>query len=177
MRNTLIGLAIGLLLAAGVFFALDWYSNPEPAVQAQPAPELKGEATAKLECKPVLVFRDKVKEELGVPDAPNRHVVAATQVPGDEHPRTITATFNDRSGEVTQFVRRDPLQWFDTRHLLGIGLSYGIGSEHDAPTAKLDGYWQPLKMKALTFRVTGDVTSDGQWAVWGRTGLDFTLNK
>lgn len=172
MRQAITGIAIGLLLAAVAFFALDWFNKPEPAVQAQPAPELKGEATTKLACKPVVIYRDKVAKDLGVPAEQGRHVVAATKVPGDDHPRTITATWNESDGRVTQFVRRDPLPLFATINQLDVGLGYGV-KLNEGTVYRLDAQWDLIQIKALKTGLYGQADSDGTGMVGVRAHIRF----
>lgn len=168
----IIGIIVGVLICSGI---MAWvkYRSSAPSVATTQAPELAKEKTSILKCKDVVVYRDAVAEKLGIEAKKGEHVVASSKLPGDSHPRTVSALYNDETGATRLFERRDPLLWFDFNNHFGIGVSGGMGTEHTSVVGRLDGYWQPLKIKAATLRLTGDITTDGKLSAWGRVGLDW----
>jgi len=166
------GVAVGVVVLLGII-AWDYMHPPEPAVIAQPAPELKGEATKVLECKPVVIYRDKVAKDLGVPEAPGQHVVDAVKIPGDDNPGTVTAVYDDRTGKVSQFVRMDPLPWLARANLVEVGAAYGVKTGHDGFVLRIDGQWDLLQVKALRFGLYGQADSDGTGMIGVRAHFRF----
>ena len=177
MKNLVLGIILGLIVAGAVCAYNTISKITNPSILAQPAKELKNVKTETLACRSLVVYQDKAKKSLNLPDevtkSPDKKVTASTKVPASDFPNTVTSVYDTVTGATDMFVRRDKLPWLDTRDRFGIGMSGGLGSEHDSFVGKLDGYWQPAKIKMATFRVTGEVTTDGHWSVWGRTGADW----
>lgn len=148
-----------------------------PSVLAPPAPELAREQTRTLDCKPVIVYRDKVEKKLDLPAAvrrdPDKHVVAASKVPASDHPHTMTAVYDERTGGVDMYLRRDPLPWlgFDARKELGI--AYGLKRDADAAVARLHGKLDLVQIKALRGGLLGTIDSDGDWFAGVGVSLRF----
>lgn len=131
-RALLLGILIGVL-ATGVVAAWRGLRPSSPATPAPPAPELRAEIATRVECKPIVVYRDKIKQELGLPADvqanPARQVVAATKVPADDHARTVSAVADLESGQIDLFIRQDPRPWLALERRPSIGLVYGVDED------------------------------------------------
>jgi hypothetical protein len=128
-RALLIGLALGILAV----LALQAWQDHQPLTPATPAPlarELRGEITSVAQCKPVVIYRDQVKQELGLPADVRanaaRQVVAATKVPASDRPHTVSAVADLDTGKVDLYLRPDPLPWLALERRTSFGLVYGI---------------------------------------------------
>lgn len=158
------GFAAGALLSAvlAVWVCRD---DAGPAVPGAMAPELRGETTVRHDCKPVVVYRDRVKRELGLPAAVQadaaRQVVAATRVPGDERPHTVSAVADLGTGQVSMFVRPDRLPWLARETRREMGLAYGIKTDADEPVWRLSGRADLLRIKAARLGLEAAADSDG----------------
>lgn len=132
LRPLLIGVALGI---AAMLAVQAWRDRqpPAPAVPAPLARELRNEATTVVACKPIVVYRDKVKAELGLPPDVQtntaRQVVAATKVPASDRPHTVSAVADLGTGKVDLFVRPDPLPWLALERRTSVGLIYGIDND------------------------------------------------
>ena len=135
-----------------------------PSVIAQPAKELKHEKTTTLTCKPVVVYRDRVKKELGLPSdlSIQTSVVAATHVPGNEYPHTVTSVYNGNTGVVNQYIRQDPFPWLAYTGRWSVGAYYGAT---DAQTGvyRLTGVYRAFKIKLMDIGATGSIETGGRW--------------
>ena len=172
IKILIIGIIIGVLICSGIAAWIK-YRPSAPSTATVAAPELAKETPKVLECKNVVVYRDAVAKKLGVKAAPGEHIVASSKIQGDDHPHTVSALYSETTGVTRLLDRRDSLPWLDTTNRFGVGVSGGIGSEHDSVVGKLDGYWQPLKISTVALRVTGDLTTDGKWSTWVRGGIDW----
>lgn len=161
MRNLAIGFVLGLLVAAGVC-AWKAVQPPIPSISAQPAKELKGEPTATLDCRPVVVYRDRVRDRLGVPKDAG-HVTASANIPASDHPYTATATYREDTGETSLYIRPDPLPWLAFDRKREITISYGAREGHSGAVARIGGRLDMVSIKALRFGVLADVDSGGGW--------------
>ncbi len=131
-RCLLLGFALGIL----AMLALQAWQDRRPSNPAAPAPtapELRGERTTVAECKPIVIYRDKVKEELSLPADvqanAQRQVVAATKVPASDRPHTVSAVADLGTGKVDLYLRPDPLPWLALERRTAFGLVYGIDEE------------------------------------------------
>lgn len=144
LRPLLIGVALGIVAMLAVQAWRD-RQPPAPAVPAPIARELHNEATTVVACKPVMVYRDKVKAELGLPPDVQtnaaRQVVAATKVHASDRPHTVSAVADLGTGKVDLFVRPDPLPWLALERRTSFGVVYGYnekGSVQVRGTAQVD---------------------------------------
>lgn len=113
------------------------FAEPQPvgeAVEAKPDKAIIGQPTERLDCVPVVVYRDAVKDKVKLPSAvvgdPNKKVLGAVRVDADIRPHTVTPVIDTKTGEVTTYDTRLALPRFaiDTRGEAGI--AYGQrGSE------------------------------------------------
>lgn len=129
-RPLLLGILIGALAVGAV---ASWRQSSSPAAPASPAPELRKEIATRIECKPIMVYREAVKSELGlsipIQADRNRQVVAATKVPAADHPSTVSAVANLESGKIDLFIRNDPLPWLAFERRPSFGLIYGVDED------------------------------------------------
>ena len=152
----------GLIVAAGC--AVLKLRPSLPSVTAVPAKELAGEKTTKLECKPVLIYRDKLKEKLGIPDPvksdPKTHIAASANIPASEYPYTISALYSEDTGAVSLYTRKDRLPWLATASKGSVGLHWGA-QDDGTTTTRLSASYSVLQVKRLNLGLTGDIsTSD-----------------
>ncbi len=128
-RALLVGLVLGVLAMLALQAWLDRQPT-DPAAPAPLAPELRGEVTSVAQCKPVVIYRDQVKQELGLPADvqanAQRQVVAATKVPASDRAHTVSAVADLESGRVDLYLRPDPLPWLALERRTSFGLVYGI---------------------------------------------------
>lgn len=156
----------GLLVAAAICVWMQ-YRPSLPSVLAPPSKEVKGEKPLERECEKTIVYRDRVKKELGLPDTvkrdPDKQVTASTQVPGSEHPHTVTSVFDFDTGQTDLYVRRDPLPWLAFNRRGALGLAYGIKDDTDGFVTRGYGRLDLMQVKRLHLGLLGDVDSVGDW--------------
>ena len=161
-----VSFVLGLLVAAGICAWMKYKPSP-PSVLSPPAKELVKEETKRLDCRPVLVYRDKVEKKLGLPDAvtkdPAKHVVAASPVPPSDHPHTMTAVYDSGTGGVDMFLRQDPLPWLAFNRRAALGVAYGARSEASGFVTRVYGRLDLLQIKRLHAGLLGDVDNAGGW--------------
>ena len=129
IRDFLIGFAAAVLLCAGLYAYLKLRPSA-PAVVAQPAKELRGETTATLTGKPVVVYREKVAEKLGIPKGAG-HVTGSAKIPADGHQHTVTPVYDEGTGRISIFDRRDPLPWLARENRWQFNVIYGLNENAD----------------------------------------------
>lgn len=161
MRAGLVGFAVGLLVAA-IVCAWRAGQSSAPSIHAQPATELKGEKPRTLECRPVVVYREKVSDKLGIPKDAG-HVTASAKIPASDHPYTATATYSEATGATSLYIRRDPLPWLDLTRSGELNLSYGAREGHSGAVARLGTRMDMVSIKSMRFGVSADVDSAGGW--------------
>ena len=120
-----------------------------------------------LKCLPVVVYKDKAKDKIGLPTAvvaaPEQRVLGATQVNPNERPTTVSAVLNTGSGETTFYQRLDPLPWLDFNRRATLGVAYGFKNDHDGAAIRVYGKIELLKIKALKAGLMGDVDNARGW--------------
>ena len=175
MKSLFLGFILGIIVAGAVYAYHTISKFTHPSVLAQPAKELKNVQTETLACKPVIVFQDRVKKDLALPETvrkdPDKKVTASTKVPASEYPNTVSSVYDTGTGMTDLYVRRDKLPLFamNTRYELGIGYGY----TQDGSVTRLDGSVELLQIKALRLGLTGTLDSSGAyygglraWARW-----------
>jgi len=166
MKNLAIGFVLGLIVAGGVC-AYNALKPSMPSVLAPPSKELAKEETKRLDCKPVLVYRDKVEKKLGltasVTKDSSKHVVASSKVPPSDYPHTMTAVYDDRIGNVDMYMRQDPLPWLAFNRRGAIGAAYGFKDEAQGFVTRVYGRIDLLQIKMLHAGLLGDVDNAGGW--------------
>ena len=174
MRNFLLGVAATLIVVGGLYL---WGKtrDPLPSVLAPPSKELANAPTDTLTCKPVIVYRDKVEKALGLPETVTRdtdkHVVASSPVPASDYPHTMTAVYDQGTGGVDMFLRRDPMPWVAAVTRYNLGLYYGARTDADALVARLVASGEFLQLKRLNLGGTVSVDADGQ--AYGGVGISI----
>jgi hypothetical protein len=156
-----IGFVLGLIVAGAVCAYNTISRITSPSVLAK---ELAKEETTTLTCKPVVVYRDKVKDKLNLPESvkkdATKHVANSTQVEPSDHPTTVSAVYDDQTGHIDLFKRTDQLPWMTVATRYGIGAYYGVGTDTDGPVGLLRGDVDLLKIKALSLGFTGTIDTN-----------------
>ena len=160
------GLIAGLLIAAVVWAYLS-IKPSLPSIESAPSKDLVKVNKEILNCIPVVVYKDKAKDKLGLPSAvvaaPEQRVLGATQVNPNERPTTVSAVFNTTSGETTFYQRLDPLPWLDFNRRATLGVAYGFKNDHDGAAIRVYGKLELLQIKALKAGLMGDVDNARGW--------------
>lgn len=160
----LVGFVLGVAACGGAYL-WDRTTNLAPSAQLPDSRIVAKEKTETLECRPVVVYRDRVKEKLALPDTDKRdtakHVTAAADIPGDDRPRTVSALYDERLGTTDLYIREAPLPWLATISKHELGLAYGLTD--DGTAARLYGRADFLQIKAARLGVIGNVDSSGRW--------------
>lgn len=155
----------GLIVAIGC--AWIQYRPSLPSVLATPAKELAREQTKTLSCKPVVVYREKVKDKLGLPESikkdATKHVVNSTKVEASERPTTVTAVYDDQTGFVDLFKRLDPLPWLAVNRRGALGVAYGFKDDANGAVARVYGRMDLMQVKRFHLGLLGDIDSGGDW--------------
>jgi len=167
MKNLAIGFVLGLLVAGSICAWNTLSRIASPSVLAPSSKELKNEKFETLACRPVVVYRDRVKRDLGLPETvqkdPDKHVVASSPVPPSDHPHTMTAVYDSGTGGVDMFLRQDPLVWLAFNRKGSIGAAYGLKSEANGFVTRVYGRLDLVQIKMLHAGLLGDVDNAGGW--------------
>ena len=162
-----VGIVAGLLLAGGMCVWLK-FKPSLPSVLAPPSKELAKEETKRLDCKPVLVYRDKVEKKLDLPDIvtkdPDKHVVASSPVPPSDYPHTMTAVYDEKVGNVNMFLRQDKLPWLAFNRRWRFGGYYGVNDRESGVVLGSASY-EFLQLKRLNVTATGQVDTSSRWFI------------
>lgn len=125
-----------------------------------PAPPVKRTPKRSVPVKggQVRVYAPEAKARLSMPwlkDDPAKQVLAAHQVPADDHPRTVTTVIDTDTGDSQTYVTRDPLPWFawDLRGEAGVY----AGLKNGEPAARLEVRQGLFQVKVLHFGGIGSV--------------------
>lgn len=155
--------AAGFVVALAVVAWRQWPASAPPvglAVPAQPAPTVKHTPKRSVPIKggQVRVYAPEAKARLSMPwlkDDPAKQVLAAHQVPADDHPQTVTTVIDTGTGDSQTYVTRDPLPWFawDMRGEAGIY----AGLKNGEPAVRLEVRQGVFQIKALHFGGIGSV--------------------
>ena len=163
-------LGVGVLIGAlAVVVGCAWmkYRTSLPSVLAPQAKELAKEETKRLNCSPVLVYRDRVETKLGLPDIvtkdPDKHVVASSPVPASDYQHTMTAVYDEKVGDVNMFLRQDSLPWLSFNRRGALGVAYGFKDDANGSVARVYGRMDLMQIKRLHAGLLGNVDSDGDW--------------
>lgn len=156
----------GLIVAAGCAYLK---LRPSlPSVSAVPAKELANETLTTLPCKPVAVYRPKVKEKLGIPEPlksdPKVHIAASANIPASEYPHTATAIFSEDSGATNIYLRRDPLPWLSFTSRWRLGGFYGANDEKNGVFLGLAQY-EFVQLKRLKITAIGQADTSSRYFV------------
>ena len=170
MKQLALGFIMGILVSGG-FIAYHTLSKiTAPSILAQPAKELKNVKTETLNCKPVIVYQDKAKKSLNLPETvardPDKKVTASTKVSASDFPNTVTSVYDTGTGATDLFIRRDPLPWLATNARYELGIGYGYSD--NGSVTRLDGSVELIQVKALHIGLTGTLDSSGAYYGGGR---------
>jgi hypothetical protein len=166
--NSITSHAIAIVLGGVIVATGCWWSQNKPrlpSVLATPSKEIAKEATSKLECKPILIYRDKVKEKLDLPDSvktdTSKHVVNATKVSPSDWPITVSAVYDDQTGHIDLFKRQDQRPWIAFNRRSAVGIAYGINDQSDGFVTRLYGKLDLIQIKSISAGVLGDSDNSG----------------
>lgn len=166
IQDVMLGIFIGILVAAAIY-AYKTLKPSMPSVLATPAKELAKEKTRRMECAPILVYRDKVETKLGLPDIvtkdPDKHVVASSPVAASDYPHTVTAVYDEKVGGVDMFVRQDTLPWLAFNRRGALGVAYGFKGDANGAITRVYGRMDLIQVKRLHLGLLGDVDNAGGW--------------
>lgn len=166
-----------ILIGAGFLFVafgmpLLFPTKPsEVSVPATPAPEVKKAPTKRAQVKqPVTVYDDSTKFKLKLPEPvaknPDQHVLAATQVKGNDRPQTVTTVIDEKTGEVNTYTKTDPYPWLAIENKAEVRMSYGYRysalTNRVQPVGRLAFSYDALRVKALVLGPTAQIDTDGQ---------------
>ena len=165
MKNLAIGFILGLIMAGAVCAYTTLKRVTTPSILAQPAKELKHEKPETLACKPVIVYRDRIKKDLGLPEtivkATTKKVTASTKVPASDFPNTVTSVYDSGTGATDMFIRQDKTPWLGFARKGTLGLAYGVQDDGEA-TTRLSASYSLLSVKRLNLGLTGDIATSGR---------------
>jgi hypothetical protein len=155
VRTLWVGFGPFLIVAtvlAAMWMALPYREDPVSThVEARPAPEIAKVPTERVECVPVVVYKQVAKDKLNLPPSvkadPGKRVIAATRTPADERPHTVTTLLDMGTGEAVTFDRPDPLPWLapGKRTEAAAFLGYKDGD----PALRIEARHELLRVKAL----------------------------
>ena len=177
IRDFSLGIILGFLIAAGVF-AYKSLKPSLPSLPSVPSKDLANVDKETLNCIPVIVYKDRAKDKLGLPTAvvaaTEQRVLGATQVNPNERPTTVSAVLNTGSGETTFYRRLDPLPWLAFNRKYELGVSYlPFNKDGIDQLIELDGRIQLIQIKALRAGLTGAIDTDGGYKLGVRAWASF----
>jgi hypothetical protein len=164
----LAGLLMGLLVAGGI---CTWvkFRPSLPSVLATPSKELAKIDKETLKCQPIVIYKDKAKKALGLPETvkadPDKHVVASTQVRSSDRPTTVSAVYDSKLGNVDMYLRNDPYPWFGSDKKWLIGGFYGYSDDSDdsgGAVGELLGMYDLFQVKAVHIGPMGHIDTNGR---------------
>lgn len=143
-----------------------------PAKPGEPVRQIAHVQKKTLNCKTVIVYRDKAAKDLGIKIAPDIHIAQARNIPFDGHPYRAIATYSD-AGDIDVLAQRLQLPLFAYGVEKSLGIAYGLRDGHTGPVWRLDGGYQILSVKALNLSAVGNVDTGGGWFVGARVGFSM----
>ena len=166
ITSHLLCIVAGGMIVAGVctYSAL---KKSIPSIPSAPSKDLAKVDKETLKCIPVIVYKDRAKDKLGLPtavtEAPEQRVLGATQVSPNERPTTVSAVLNTTTGETSFYQRQDPLPWFALETRRELGLAYGFKDDAGGAVARIFGKVDLVQIKMIRAGLLGNVDSDGDW--------------
>jgi len=123
--------------------------------------------TAKTETLPIQtikVFAPSAKKKLKLPAAvkPDQHVIAASRIEPDAHPKTLITLVDAETGEFETIERVEPLPWIAASKPGSVGAYYGIKRDAASPIVRVVVQQSFLQIKALRFGGMASADSDGE---------------
>ena len=184
MRNTLERLYTYVPWVLGIIIlALLWgiahtvLNRPQaggPSIEATPAPEVRSAPSTRVPSAPVRVYTGDTKAKLKLPPEvivnPNQQVIAATRVPADPRPQTVTTVIDTATGDSQSYVKVDPYPLFAIEARGEASLAYGLKLRNGIQTqvARAQISYDVVRVKALTVGVVGSADSDGDAFIGAR---------
>jgi len=166
MKNMAIGFVLGLFVAGGIC-AYNAIKPSLPSILAPPSKELINAKSETLDCRPVVVYKDRVKRDLGLPETvkkdPDKKVTASTKVLPSDYPNTVTSVYDTGTGMTDLYIRRDSLPWLAFNRRMAIGAAYGVKDEAQGFVTRVYGRIDLLQIKRLHAGILGDVDNAGGW--------------
>ena len=168
---------IKLALVAIVAAMLWWYFKPNPQpvgtpTQAVTAPQLSHTLTETIKPAHVHVYRQDAKKKVPLPSDvasnPDLHVIASSKVPISQNPQNITSVINERTGEISTYVSREPLPWLRAEQTGEARIDYGWNGNSNV--ARLSVREDLLQVKALHAGLNGSLESDGHYFIGAGIG-------
>lgn len=163
----LTGFVIGLLVAGGIC-AWNAYKPSLPSVLATPAKELANAKPETLTCKTVVVYKDRVKKDLGLPETvkkdPDKKVTASTKVPASDFPNTVTSVFDLGTGMTDLYVRRDKLAWLAFNSKWRFSAFYGL-NDKESGVIMGSAQYEAAQIKSLHVSAIGQVDTSSRYFV------------
>jgi hypothetical protein len=170
----LLARALPWLLLAGVL-AAGWTFWPRETAEVGVAtvlpPAVEVRTVEKIVERPriVYVYPRAAKARLDLPPAvqadPAKAVTATGKLDAEDRPYTLSAVLDVATGESQVYARPDPLPWIGPGRRGGVGAAYGLGG--DGPTARLYGWHDLLRLKALHAGARGELDQAGEWFAGG----------
>ena len=165
-------LVLSSIAATCVAFAigLAWinFKPSLPSVLAPVSDDLAKVKQELLECQKLKVYVPKAKKKLNLPDTiksdPTKHVLAASPIPPSDYPHTMTAVYDQGTGVVDMFLRRDPLPWLAFNRRWRFGGYYGINDRESGVVMGAASY-EFLQLKRLHVTATGQVDTSSRWFI------------
>ena len=168
--NTITSHSIALILGGAIVAGVCGFNTLKKSLPSIPSPPSKDLAKVDkeiLKCLPVVVYKDRAKDKLGLPTAvvadTEQRVLGATQVKPNERPTTVSAVLNIVNGETAFYQRLDPLPWLAFNRRATLGVAYGFKNDHDGAAIRVYGKLELLKIKALKAGLMGDVDNARGW--------------
>ena len=168
--NPIASHSIALILGGAIVAGACAYSSLKkslPSLPSLPSKDLAKVDKETLNCIPVIVYKDKAKDKLGLPTAvvaaSEQRVLGATQVNPNERPTTVSAVLNTTSGETVFYQRLDPLPWFALETRRELGIAYGFKDDAGGAVARIFGKIDLVQIKMIRAGLLGNVDSDGDW--------------
>ena len=155
----------GLIVAGAVTY--NALKQSPTSIPSPPSRDLAKVDKETLKCLPVIVYKDKAKDKLGLPQtvvaAPEQRILGATQVKPNERPTTVSAVLNATTGETSFYQRLDPLPWFALETRRELGIAYGLKDDAGGAVARIFGKIDLVQIKMIRAGLLGNVDSDGDW--------------
>jgi len=165
-------IAYALVFACAIAMLAWWQwpkTPPSASIPLSPAMEVRNEdKTTLTNAAPAKVYSAKVKAKFTLPDAvqsdPAQHVSAVGKLDTMDRPYTVTAVYDEDTGESSVYARADTLPWVSATQRGQVGLHYGIKNGL-RPVTRISVSQSFLSIKALQLGGAGTLDSDGQWFV------------
>jgi len=146
-----------LAILALVFLALyikrfaQQHQDTDVPVVAQTTPALAKAPTEHIQSAPVIVYRQKAKDRLSLPQQvrqdQGKRVVSSSTVKSDIRPHEITTVLDVNTGQTVTYDTRKPLPWMGIDTHGEAGLFYGFRDGHKA--IRIQAQQSLLDIKAL----------------------------